>query len=123
MGLDALPKYARTSPFVSIPRTPVPLMTSGFEMLCSISKRWTEGKSGRECDGGDEWEWEGSFGGVSEIGCDFASDVSRLAGSWGAAAAGFGDSLGASRLEMSSPSSARRAMTLPTGTFFEPSGS
>ena len=48
-GFDALPRKVKTSPFVSIPLTPVPLISSKFVTGCSNSRRCTEGKRGREC--------------------------------------------------------------------------
>lgn len=48
-GFDALPRKVKTSPLVSIPRTPVPLIVSKFVTVCSKSRRCTEGKRGREC--------------------------------------------------------------------------
>ena len=48
-GFEALPRKVKTSPFVSIPLTPVPLIVSKFVTVCSNSKRCTEGKRGREC--------------------------------------------------------------------------
>lgn len=38
-GLDANPKNASTSPFVSMPRIPVPLIPSGLETSCSANSR------------------------------------------------------------------------------------
>ena len=49
-GLDALPRYARTSPLVSIPRMPVPLISSGLLMPYSSNNLCTEGNKGREWD-------------------------------------------------------------------------
>ena len=48
-GFDALPRKAKTSPLVSIPLTPVPLIVSNSVTAFSKSKRCTEGKTGREC--------------------------------------------------------------------------
>ena len=110
VGPDAFPKYARTSPLVSMPRIPVPFIASGLLILCSTSNRWTEGNKGRECVGST---WETGPGG--EVGCGVATGGLEA---WGA-----GDvSSGASKLVISSPSSARRAIVLPTGTFLLPAG-
>lgn len=58
------------------------------------------------CFGGDDGDGDGGDGeGAESVEADEDSD-----------------SRGAWRLEMSSPSSARSAMTLPTGMFFVPSG-
>ena len=48
-GFDALPRKVKTSPLVSIPLTPVPLIFSKSVTVCSKSRRCTEGKRGREC--------------------------------------------------------------------------
>ena len=56
-------------------------------------------------------------------GCEDADeDACGMEVGWDGCAEDAGSSAGASRLEMSSPSSARRAMVLPTGMFFVPSG-
>jgi hypothetical protein len=56
VGEDALPRYARTSPLVNIPRTPVPLMSPGFSITFSTNNLWTDGNKGFECFGGsDGW--------------------------------------------------------------------
>ena len=59
VGADASPRCARTSPLVSIPRTPVPaiLAMSPSERPCSCTRRRTEGKSGRSVFGMCEWDW------------------------------------------------------------------
>ena len=49
VGLEAFPRYASTSPRVSIPCTPVPLIVLGSETLFTTRSRCTDGKSGREC--------------------------------------------------------------------------
>jgi hypothetical protein len=119
-GFDAFPRYARTSPLVSIPRTPVPLMTPASVIPPSLSRRITEGSKCLECVGwcgcpSDCWIGWGveavGDGGGGET--EEAAEESGLEGATGS---------GASRLDMSSPSSARSAMTLPTGTFLVPSG-
>lgn len=47
-GFVALPKKVKMSPLVSIPLTPVPLIFSRSVIVCSKSRRCTEGKTGRE---------------------------------------------------------------------------
>ena len=87
-----------------------------------MMRRWTEGNSGLEC-GGKGCEatvveasvgWEDSEGGVGEGGGGVGVDED--------AGGGAGSSFGISKLEMSSPSSARRAISFPTGTCLVPSG-
>lgn len=51
-GPDALPRNVRTSPLVIIPRTPVPGILPGSEILFSNRSRWTEGNRGLAWDGG-----------------------------------------------------------------------
>jgi len=117
VGPLAFPRYANTSPLVNMPRTPVPLICSVFVILFSRRRRWTEGKSGLECEGGED-ECEGGGGGGNEedfFGTGVGSGVGE--------ADCLNCSFGGSRLDISSPSSARSAITLPTATFFAPSGS
>lgn len=102
---------------------PVPFMSValGIEEACSRRRRLTEGKNGRvwASEAGCEEGWIG-LGEEENSGCGSGGgggDRSSLGG------AGFcSTSFGASRLDMSSPSSARRAMIFPTATFFVPSG-
>ena len=103
---------------------PVPFMSValGIEEACSRRRRLTEGKSGRvwASEAGCEEGWIG-LGEEEDSGCGSGGgggDRSSLGGGGGLCSTSFG----ASRLDMSSPSSARRAMILPTATFFVPSG-
>jgi hypothetical protein len=55
-GEEAFPIWASTSPFLSIPRTPVPLRIS-LSTAFSCRRRRTEGKSGRVWEGpAERWE-------------------------------------------------------------------
>jgi len=106
------------SPLVSIPRMPVPLILSTESTLCSWSNRITDGNNGRECSmrlcGGGGVDVEG-VGADSDFGVVGSDGADCWVGS------GFTSSTGGWRFEISSPSSASRAMTLPTGTFLVPS--
>ena len=115
VGFEALPRNVSTSPLVNIPRTPVPLIFSGSETLCSRSKRATDGKSGRECD-----TWCVAFGVEAGVGANWVVDACSCLEAV-TEPEGSGPSSGTSILEISSPSSARRAMAFPTGMFFCPS--
>lgn len=68
------------SPFVSIPRTPVPLISSGFVMPNSTRRRCTEGNTGREWD----IEWDARVCGV--VGDDDGGDDVALTGLGGVGA-------------------------------------
>lgn len=59
-GPEAWPKNARTSPLVTIPRIPVPVILLTSWILCSARRRYTEGKMGPECDIGSDGDAEGS---------------------------------------------------------------
>ena len=114
-GLEVLPRNVSTSPLVIIPRIPDPLILSMSVMLCSWRSLDTEGNRGLECVVGNickctSWDWDG---------CVTVSDGE---GGLGTSFGGAVSSLGTSRLEMSSPSSASKAMVFPTGTFLVPSG-
>lgn len=125
-GFEVRPRNVSTSPFVSIPLTPVPVILSAWVMLFSSRSLCTDGKRGRECSGGASEcasaDWGGAGSDVKRpLGLGVGGGVDELTsaclGGGGAAS-----SLGISRLDMSSPSSARRAMVLPMGTPLVPSG-
>ena len=105
-----------------MPRKPVPLTLSSGKSY-SDNSRATDGKMRGNCER-SAWcltsdFWPASVAGFSgRVGCevgdasaDFALDAD----------AELDSSFGASKLEMSSPSSASSAMTFPTGIFFAPS--
>lgn len=126
-GPLALPRYASASPFVTIPRTPVPLILSASLIPCSCSRRSTLGKSGRELEGSPcEGRCAGTEGGAPDLSELVEGEAEVEVGSGLGEDSAFGcegweSSCGTSRLEMSSPSSASKAMVLPTGMFFVPS--
>jgi hypothetical protein len=122
-GPEASPRCASTSPFVSIPRTPVPLIDDASAIPCACRRCNTEGKSGRACEGcvpcvsGVGVEELREDDGVGEGEEDASTELVLLE------VEAVLSSFGISRFEMSSPSSARSAMSLPTGTFLLPSPS
>lgn len=119
-GPDALPRYVRTSPFVNIPRTPVPFIDCGSLTPNSWSRRYTEGNSGLEWNKGvDGYNCEGRDGTAisAGVGGSGGGGEEEVAACLGVRFSSFGGW----RFEMSSPSSARSAMIFPTGTFLAPS--
>lgn len=89
-------------------------------MPCSRMRRWTEGKRVLEC-GGRVCPAAGCCGAGSGAASAVEDEDSACFGRVSSFFEGVGSSLGTSRLEISSPSSARRAISLPTGTPFVPS--
>ena len=88
-------------------------------------RRRTDGKSGRAVFGISWWEEGGAdvVFATAGGGCEDADEEAcGVEVGWDGCAEGAGSSAGASRLEMSSPGSARRAMIFPTGMPFVPSG-
>lgn len=135
MGSDPLallmaPVCASTSPLVRMPWWPVALMALASVMPASASRRRTEGRSGFECCG---WAWiaEGVGEGVAGEGVGASEGAVEVGPASGFESAGEGadDEVaaaassceGISMLDRSSPSSARTAMSLPTGTPAAPS--
>jgi hypothetical protein len=116
VGEEAFPRYAKTSPLVNMPRTPVPSMFSGLATPFSEINRLTEGNKVFACFGCSAGRACGC-GGVDE-----GAGV-LVRGSSSTELGGLElSSLGGCRLEISSPSSASSAITFPTEMFFVPSG-
>lgn len=94
-------------------------------MPSSASSRDTEGKMGPECSAwvaaGGFGADSGSEGGEDRGGSDFF-DGSGAAAAASCFGSSFDSSLGVSKLDISSPSSASKAITFPTSTFLVPSG-